>query len=116
VIEAGKLKDIREESERVLAIRGDSWSPQYVKNRAAITLELLDEIERLKALVKEVPFKVGDVVREVGDDEPTGEIIQIKEGRGEKAYVVKLYNPPPNAGFTLITYYEDEIELIERES
>lgn len=78
--------------------------------------EALDRLEKLEELVKEVTFKVGDVVREVGDDEPTGEIIQIKEGRDEKAYVVNLYSPPPTAGFTSITYYADEIELIERPS
>ncbi len=118
MIDAEKLSDIREESERVLAIRGDSWSPAYVKNRAAITLELLDEIARLQGLVetlsKSVPFKVGDTVRGVGEDEPTGEIIQIKDGRNEKGYVVKLFQKYPH--FDTITYYDDEIELIERPS
>lgn len=112
MIEAGKLKDIREESERVVATRGDSWSPTYVKHRAAITLELLDEIERLRGLVKTVPFEEGDIVREVGEEELTGEVIQIKEGPNETAYVVRLYKPPVH--FKSITYYQHEIELMER--
>lgn len=115
MIEPGKLADIREESERVIATRGDSWSPTYVKNRASITLELLDEIERLRGLVVTAPFEVGDIVREVGEEELTGEIIQIKhtpDGYFETAYIVKLYKPTVN--FKNISYYHDEIELIER--
>lgn len=111
MIEPGTLADIREESKRVIAIRGDSWSPSYVKSRAEITLELLDEIERLRKMIG-APFEIGDVVREVGEEESTGEIIQIKEGPNETAYIVRLYRPSVN--FKFITYYHDEIELIER--
>jgi len=115
VIDAEKLADIREESVKVVGGYGNSWSSGYVRNRAAITLELLDEIARLQKLVKEAPFKLGDVVREVGEEEPTGKIVQIKEGEVfERAYVVHLFDPPPTANFTTITYYHDEIELIER--
>lgn len=114
MIEDEKLKDIREESVRVVGGYGDSWSSGYVRGRAAITLELLDEIERLKKLAKTAPFKVGDVVRAVGDEEPTGTIDMIKQTNDEYStgYVVKLFKPNGWMGF--ITYYEDEIELIER--
>lgn len=71
-------------------------------------------VESLEKVVKEVAFKVGDVVREVGESEPTGEVIQVTEGPHEKGYLVKLYNPPRTANFKAITYYEDEMELIER--
>jgi hypothetical protein len=112
VIEAEKLADIEAEAKRTVEIRGDSWSPTYVKNRAAETLELVEEIRRLQELAKEAPFLLGDVVREVGEEEPTGKIVLIKESRHDTGYVVKLFRPN---GFTgNITYYHDEIELIER--
>lgn len=117
MIEPGKLKDIREESERVVATRGDSWNPTYVKNRAAITLELLDEIARLQELVKEVPFKVGDVVREVGEEELTGTILEVKTVNDEQVTKVKLFTPVPRydgTSYETITYYADEIELMVR--
>lgn len=77
--------------------------------------EVVERLEKLEPLVKSVPFEEGDIVREVGEEELTGEIIQIKHESGgfyEKAYVVKLYRPSVN--YKSITYYEDEIELIER--
>lgn len=74
--------------------------------------EVVDRLEKLEPLMKSVRFEEGDIVREVGQEDPTGEIIQIKEGQHETAYIVKLYKP--SVHFKSITYYEDEIELIER--
>lgn len=74
--------------------------------------EVVDRLEKLEPLMKSVRFEEGDIVREVGQEDPTGEIIQIKEGQHETAYIVKLYKP--SIHFKSITYYEDEIELIER--
>lgn len=115
MIEPEKLAGFRLEAEMTLSMQSDhDWSQKYVNMRAKETLELLDEIARLQALVKDgVTFKLGDVVREVGAEDPTGTIIQIKEGEYfEQAYVVKLYKP---FGITkTITYYHDEIELIRR--
>jgi len=124
VIDAEKLKDIREESVKVVGGYGNNWSSGYVRNRAAITLELLDEIDGLKSeldrwkgLLKDLPFKEGDVVREVGEEEPTGEVIEVKVVNDEQALKVRLFEPVPRWDGTVrktITYYEDEIELIER--
>lgn len=79
---------------------------------------VLDHIKTLEAKVaklsKIVDFEIGDVVREVGESEPTGEVIQVTEGPHEKGYLVKLYDPPRSGHFKAITYYENEIELIER--
>lgn len=78
----------------------------------------IERLKALEALVKDVPFKVGDVVREVGEEEPTGEIIKISDVHGEQACLVKLYTEVPRyngcASTKSITYYGDEIELIER--
>lgn len=73
---------------------------------------VLARLVELEKLAKSVPFEVGDIVREVGEEELTGEIVQIKEGIDENAYIVKLYKP--SIHFNSITFYEDEIELIER--
>jgi hypothetical protein len=74
--------------------------------------EVLDRLEMLEPVAKTAPFEVGDIVREVGEEELTGEVIQIKEGQHETAYVVRLYKPTVH--FKSITFYQNEIELIER--
>jgi hypothetical protein len=55
---------------------------------------------------------VGDVVREVGEEEPTGEITHVEEHNDEMCYRVKLYQPTRYS--ISIVYYEGEIELYER--
>ncbi len=73
---------------------------------------LLTYIAELEEQVKEIPLGLGDIVREVGQEDPTGEVIQIKDGPNETGYLVKLYDP--SACYKSIIYYRDEIELIER--
>lgn len=89
---------------------------QALEGRVSVDLSdletLLAEVERLQKLVKEVPFKIGDVVREVGDEEPTGEIMNITEYPAGKGYRVKLYKEYAN--IKSIIYYAEEIELIKR--
>lgn len=82
---------------------------------AVLATGLLKDLETAQELAKKAPFEEGDIVREVGQEETTGEIIQVKHATGgyhETAYLVKLYRPI--TGFKSITYYADEIELIER--
>lgn len=76
---------------------------------------VVERLEMLEPVAKTAPFEVGDIVREVGEEELTGEVIQIKhesEGYFETAYLVKLYKPTLHS--KSITYYHDEIELMER--
>ena len=74
--------------------------------------ELLDELDRLSGVEKPAAFKLDDIVREVGEEENTGKIVQIKESSNGTAYVVELFKPYPK--FNTVIYYEDEIELRER--
>lgn len=73
---------------------------------------LLDYIAELENRIKAIPLQVNDRVREVGDDEPSGTIIEIREVNDEPIYEVKL--DLPSKHFTTIMYYHHEIELYER--
>jgi hypothetical protein len=76
---------------------------------------VVERLEMLEPVAKTAPFEVGDIVRAVGEEEPTGRVIQIKheaEGYFETAYLVKLYKPTLHSNS--ISYYQDEIELMER--
>lgn len=83
-------------------------------NRAKLRA-VVERLEMLEPVVKTAPFEVGDVVREVGEEELTGEVIQIKhesEGYFETGYLVKLYRPTLYS--KSIIYYQNELELMER--
>lgn len=73
---------------------------------------LLKDLETAREIAKTAPFEVGDIVRELGYDEPTGEIVNITEYPDGKGYRVKLYKEYAN--IKSIIYFDGEIELIER--
>lgn len=103
-------------TERTERTEKDGYSIVVLQVRHARgVLEYIAELERsVASLSKEVLPKVGDVIREVGEDDPTGEIIQIKEGPHEEGYLVKLYTPTRFSDS--IIYYRDEFEIMERRS
>lgn len=82
---------------------------------AAGLLNHIEELESRIAFLKPnaVP-QLGDVIREVGQEDLTGEIIEIKEGPHELGYLVKLYAPSKFSDS--ITYYREEFEIMERAS
>jgi hypothetical protein len=100
--------EVRSYTELVEAVADETNETFTISRRYA--RGLLDYIEELKK--NQATMGVGDIVREVGEEEPTGEITLVEEHDDEMCYRVKLYRPTRYSKD--IFYYEGEIELIER--
>ena len=69
----------------------------------------LKAIEKLQALIKNMPLQVGDVVHEAGYPEERGDVIEVQEGEHDTYYRVMSRHRK-----RVIGYYREELELIER--
>lgn len=69
----------------------------------------LKAIDKLQALIKDLPLQVGDVVHEAGYPEEKGDVIETSDVAGDLFYRVKIRHRQ-----RVIGYYRDELEFIER--
>lgn len=76
------------------------------------TEEVRSVLKYIAELELEVPLNVGDIVSEIGCNDPDGTIISITEGPNETMYTVKLFKG--YARMDTINYYRNEIRLHER--
>jgi hypothetical protein len=87
--------------------------PAHVARGVLGYIAMLEEDNRnLKLLAEDAPFRVDDIVKEPGEDEASGVVVRVQEGRNGAEYIVKLYRPSPYT--THITYFPGELELVER--
>ncbi len=77
---------------------------------------ILNEIDRMKELLKTIPFEEGDIVHEAGYPDEIGEVVSVGENDNGRYYFVRLNKKPAVLKTDTILYYPDEIELIERPS
>lgn len=68
----------------------------------------LKAIEKLQALLKDLPLQEGDVVHEAGYPEEKGDVIEVLDSE-DPLYRVRIRHTRRT-----ISYYRDELELIER--
>lgn len=89
-----------------------------IKRSVKASRHLLDEIdnrlkaiEKLQALLKNMPLQEGDVVHEAGYPDEKGDVIEARETEHEIIYRVMIRHSRRT-----IVYYRDELEFIERPS
>jgi hypothetical protein len=87
-----------------------------IKRSVKASRHLLDEvdnrlkaIEKLQAMLKNVPLEEGDVVHEAGYPEERGDVIEVRETEHETIYRVTSRHRKRT-----LVYYRDELEFVER--
>lgn len=86
-----------------------TYSTKSVRNTLSEIDNRLKAIEKLQAILKNVPLQVGDVVHEAGYPEEKGDIIEVLETKHDVFYRVMSRHRR-----RVIGYYRDELELMER--